>query len=89
MIAVKADVFRRLWPRLLSLEEQLPDHFVRRAKEPLQGLRPFRIELPHVERSALARKGSADEHHLDHVSEAGVLLYDTSDALLLSQHLVE
>ena len=34
MIAIKADVLGRLWPQLLSLEEQLPDRFVRHAEEP-------------------------------------------------------
>ena len=82
MIAVKADVLGRLRPRLLSLEEQLPDLLVRRAKESLQGPWPFRIELPHTERPSLAGKGSADEHHLDHVSEAGVLFDDIFYVLL-------
>ena len=58
------------------------------AKESLQGPRAFQIELPHAERSALAGKGSVDEHHLNHVSEAGVLLYGTFDAVLQHQHLI-
>ena len=61
---------------------------MRHAKDLLQGSRPFRIKLPQTERSSLAGKGSADEHHLDHVSEADVLLYDTFDALLQHQHLI-
>jgi hypothetical protein len=88
MSAVEADVLGRLRPRLLSLEEQFPNLFVRRAKESLQGPRPFRIELPQAEGPSLARKGSADEHHLDHVGKTGVLFYDTFDALLQHQHLV-
>ena len=88
MSTVEADVFGRLRSRLLGLEKQLPDHFVRRTEESLQGPRPFRIELPHAERPALAGKGSADEHHMDHVNEAGVLLYDAFDALLQLQRLV-
>ena len=55
MIAVKADVLGCFWPRLLSLEEQLPDLFVRHAEESLEGPWPFRIELPHAERPSLAR----------------------------------
>ena len=33
IVAVKAGVVRHPWPRLLLLEEQLPDPFVRHAKE--------------------------------------------------------
>ena len=88
MIAVEADVLARLWPRLLSLEEQLPDCFVHRAEESVQGPRPFWIELPHAERPTLAGNVLADEHRLDHVCEAGVLLYDTFDALFQHQHRV-
>ena len=61
---------------------------MRRAEESLQGSWPFRIELPHAERPALAGKGSMDEHHLDHICEASVLLYDIFGALLQHQHLV-
>ena len=60
IVAVDAGVVRRPWPRLLLLEEQLPDPFVRRAEESLQGPWPFRIKLPHAERPTLAWQGSAD-----------------------------
>ena len=61
---------------------------MRRAEESLQDPWPFRIELPHAERPGWAGKGSTDEHHLDHICEAGVLLYDIFDVLLQHQHLV-
>ena len=88
MVAVKTNVFGRLRPRLLRFKEQFLDLLVRRAEELLQSSRPFQIKLPQTERQSLAGKGSADEHHLNHVSEAGVLLYDTFDALLQHQHLI-
>ena len=88
MSIVEADVIGRLRPRLLGLEKQTPDIFVRRAKESLQGLRPFRIELPHMERSALAGKCPAEKHHLNHVSETGVLVYDMLDTRLQHRHFV-
>ena len=61
---------------------------MRHAEESLQGPWPFRIELPHVERPALAGKGPADEYHLYHIREAGVLLYDIFDMLFQHQHFV-
>ena len=88
MVAVEADVFGSLRPQLLSLEKELPDRFMRRAKESFQDPWPFRIELPHAEWPALAGKGPVDEHHLNHICEAGVFLYDIFDALLQHQHLV-
>ena len=88
IVAVEAGVVRRPWPRLLLLEEQLPDPFVRHAKESLQGPWPFRIKLPHFERSSLAGKSSTDKHHLDHISKGDVLFYHTLDAFLQHQHLV-
>ena len=74
MSTVKADVFGRLRPRLPGLEKQLPDLFVRRAKESLQDPWTFRIELPHVERTALAGEDPAEKHHLNHIGESGVFL---------------
>ena len=88
IIAVKADVLGRLRPRLLSLEEQLPDLFVRHAKESLQGPWPFRIELPHMGRPALAGEDPAEEHHLNHVSETSVLVYYIFYARFQNQHFV-
>ena len=55
MSAVEADVFGRLWPRLLGLEKKLPYFFVRCAEEVLQGPGTFRIELPHMERTPRTR----------------------------------
>src|SRR5215216_3603908 len=86
ILAVEADVFGLLWPCFLGLEEQLPDLVVRCAKEVLQGPRTFRIKLPHVEGPELAVEDSAEEHHLNHVSETGVLAYHVCDALLQHQH---
>ena len=88
MSAVEAEVFGRFRPRLLGLEKQLPDIFVRRAEKLLQGPRAGRIELPHMESPALAGENPAKKHHLDHIGKAGVLLYHTLDALLQRHHLV-
>ena len=88
IVAVHTYVVRHPWPRLLALEEQLPDPFVRRAKESLQCTWPFRIRLQHVERPSLAGKSSADKHHLDHISKGDVLFYHTLDTLLQHQHLI-
>ena len=60
IVAVKAGVVGRPWPRLLLLKEQLPDPFVRHTKESLQGPWPFRVKLPYAERPSLARQGPAD-----------------------------
>ena len=89
MSAIEAEVFDRSWPRLLGLEKQLPDLFVRHAKESLQGPWPFRIKLPHFERPSLAGKSSADKHHLDHISKADVLCYHAIDALLQRRYFVK
>ena len=70
--AVETNIYGRLWPRFLRFNEQFLDLFVRRAEELLQSSRPFRIKLPQTERPSLAGKGSTNEHHLNHVSEAGV-----------------
>ena len=82
MSAVEADVFGRFRPQLLGLEKQLPDLFVRRVEESLQGPRDNRIELLHVESPALAGESPAKKHHLDHISKAGVLLHRALNALL-------
>ena len=88
MGAVKADVVGRLRPRLLGLEEQLQDLFVCCAEESLQGSWPFRIELPHMERPVLAGEDLAEKHHLNHISETGVLVYYIFDARLQHRHFV-
>ena len=88
MSAVETDVFGRLRPRPLGLEKQLPDLFVRRAEESLQGPRTIRIKLPHVERPALAGENPVEQHHLNHISETGVLLHHIFYALLQHHHLI-
>ena len=60
MSAVEADVVGLLRPHLMGFEEQLPDLFIRCAEESLQGSRPFQIELPHMERPALAGEDPAE-----------------------------
>ena len=84
-----AEVFGRFRPRLLGLEKQLPQVFVLRAKEPLQGPGTGRVELPHVLSPALGGENPAKEHYLDHAGETGILVYHTLDALLQRRHLVE
>ena len=88
IVEVKAGVIRRPWPRLLLLKEQLPDPFVHRAEESMQGPWPLRIKLPHFERPSLVGKISADKHHLDHISKGDVLFYHTLDTLLQRRHFV-
>ena len=89
IVAVEAGVIRRPWPCLLLLKKQLPNLFVHRAIEVLQSPWPLRIELPHFERSSLARESSADEHHLNHISEGDVLVYHALDTLLQHRHIVQ
>ena len=49
-------VFGFLRPRLIGLEEHLPNAFVRNAEEMLQGLVLGRIELPQITGTTLAWK---------------------------------
>ena len=58
------------------------------AEESLQGPRVGRIELPHMESTALAGENLAKKHHLDHIGRTDVLLYHAHDALLQRHHLV-
>ena len=88
IVAVEAGVVGRPWPRLLLLKEQLRDHFVRRTEDAVQGPWPLPIELPHFERSSLARESSADEHHQNHISKGDVLCYHALDALLQRRYFV-
>ena len=88
IVAVKAGVVRSPWPRLLLLEEQLLDPFVRHAEESLHGSWPFRIKLPHFQRPSLAGKSSTDMHLLDHISKGDVLCYHALDALLQRRYFV-
>ena len=82
IVVVDAGVVGRPWSRLLLLKEQLLDPFVHCTKEVLQGPWPLRIELPHFERSSLARESSADEHHLNHTSKGDALFYHALDTLM-------
>ena len=82
MSAVEAEVFGRSRPRLLGHEKQLPDLFMCCAKESLQGLRTSRIELPHMERPALAGEDPTKMHHPNHVDKIDVSLEEGSDAAL-------
>ena len=61
---------------------------MRRAEESLQDLWPFGIELPHTERPALAGEDPAEKHHLNNVSETGVLFYHIFAELLQQHHFV-
>ena len=75
-------VFSLLRPRLIGLEEHLPNAFVRNAEELLQGLVLGRIELPQIAGPALARKDPAKKHHLDHIDKLDVLVHHALDARL-------
>ena len=67
-------IFGLLRPRLVGLEEHLPNTFVRNAEEVLQGLVLGRIKLPQIAGPALAWKDPAIEHHLDHIDKLDVLV---------------
>ena len=82
MHTVEADVVGHLWPCLLGLEDQLLDLFMHCAEESLEGLRPFRIEIPHMERPALAGEDPTEKYHLNHICETRFLLYHIFYALL-------
>ena len=75
-------VLGRSRPRLVGLEEHLPDVFVRSAKELQQGLVLGRTVLPQMASPALARKYPANKHHLDHIDKANILFGDTPDTTL-------
>ena len=53
-------VLGRLRPRLVGLKEHLPDVFMRRSEERLQGLVLGRIELPQMASPTLAWKDPAN-----------------------------
>ena len=61
---------------------------MRCAEELLQGSRPFQIELPHVERLALAGEDLVEKHHLNHISDIVALLYHIFDVLLQHHHFI-
>ena len=88
MITVEANVLGCLRPQLLSLEEHLPDCFVRHAEESLQGPGTGWVKLPHVLSPTLTRKNPAKKHHLNHTSKTRVLVYHALDAALRRCHLV-
>ena len=81
-------ILGRLRPRLIGLENHLPDVFVCSAEELLQGLVPSWIELPQMESPALARKDPAKKHRLDHIDKLDVLVYHALDARLKRWQLV-
>ena len=63
-------------------EKHLPHPFVCSTKEVLEGLWPFGIKLPHVERPTLAWQDSPDQHYLNHIDKIDVPLEEGSDAAL-------
>ena len=81
-------VLGRSRPRLAGLEKHLPDAFVRRAKELLQGLVLGRIGLPQKASPAFAWKDPANKHHLDHIDKLDILVYHAHDAHLKRCQLV-
>ena len=87
ILDVETDVFGLLRPHFLGLEEQLPNVFVHRAKEVLQGLWPLWTKLPHVRGPELAWESPAEERHLNHVCETDVFSYHVGDALLQHLHI--
>ena len=71
-----------------TLEQHLPDIFVRSVEEPAQSLVLRRIELPHVEAPSLARGDPTDEHDLDHIDKLELLVHQLLDAGLESSQLL-
>ena len=82
MVAVEVEVLGGVRPLFSFPEKQLPHSFVRSAKEVLEGPWSFRIKLPHTERPSLARQNPVDQHYLDHVDKADVLLKEAPGAAL-------
>ena len=81
-------VLGRSRPRLIGLEEHLPDVFVHSAEELQKGLVVGWIVLPQMASPALARKDPASKHHLDHIDKLDILVYHAPDACLKRFQLV-
>ena len=81
-------VLDRIRPRLVGLEKDLPDVFVRSAEEPHQGLVFGWIILPQMASPTLARKDPANKHHLDHIDNLDIFVYHAPDARLKRCQLV-
>ena len=71
-----------------SLEQHLPNLFVRSVEEPIQSLVLRRVELPHIEALSLARENLADEHDLDYVDKLELLVHQLLDTGLESGQLL-
>ena len=72
-LRAESAIFGRGCGSLDTLEQHLPDLFIRSVEEPIQSLLLHRIELPHIEAPLLARENLADEHDLDYVDKLELL----------------
>src|SRR3954469_6408886 len=66
--------------------QHLPDVFIRRVEEPIEGLVLRRVEFPQSELPFLAREDPANEHDLDDVDMPDGLVHQGPDASLQSGH---
>src|SRR3954469_24879832 len=69
-----------------ALGQHLPDVFIRRVEEPIEGLVLRRVEFPQSKIPFLAREDPADEHNLDDIDMPDWLVHQGLDASLQSGH---
>src|SRR3954470_10739755 len=66
--------------------QHLPDVFIRRVEEPVEGSVLRRIVFPQSEIPSLAREDQTNEHNLDYVNLPGRPVHQGLDASLQSGH---
>src|SRR3954462_12761866 len=66
--------------------QHLPDVFIRRVEEPIEGLVLRRVEFPQSKIPLLAWEDPADEHNLDYIDMLDWLVHQGLDASLQSGH---
>src|SRR3954463_11657410 len=69
-----------------SFGQHLPDVFIRRVEEPIEGLVPRRVEFPQSKIPLLARDDPVNEHNLDYIDMPDWLVHQGLDASLQSGH---
>src|SRR3954466_14786268 len=68
--------------------QHLPDGFIRRIEEPIEGSVLRRVVFPQSEIPLLTREDQANEHNLDYVDMPNWLVHQGLDASLQSGHFV-
>src|SRR4051794_30223774 len=66
--------------------QHLPDVFIRRVEEPIEGSVLRRVVLPQSEIPLLALEDQANEHNLDYADMPGRLVHQGLEASLQSGH---